>query len=1508
MKYKSMFLLMNLVLSLSILSTNAQASNEVFSQYSYEDIIRAGYIDMEKIREHMMFFTQNCSPRITGYPGFYKAAEYIFQKFVEYGLSDVQYHWYNITIPVDLGGEIMVYDSSGNQIYSCPVHPMWPNSVRLPVTPKDGLESRLFYAGQGRFSDYNGHDVAGKIVMLDFNSQDNWLNAVQLGAKAIVFIEPEDTTEAESEAKYLSILPLNVPRVYIEKKYAHELLRLLNDYGGEINVRLYSRMKWEVKRVPNIIGFIPADADSTVKNQWILLYAHYDASGYIVPHFAEGALDTTGIATLLELAKFFAEADNKRPVMVIAFSGYGESLAGARAFVDDLHFKLAWPQVLDAEGTTGILMGVGIDLSPENTEVAPFFSGYYTTMQIVKEQYLHTRVPVWFDDKPNFIGKMRSAWNKIYGQDWTIDVSKAFTYTWDTYSPTKFMTDGEVIFAYTWRQYTFRTAYAYYKYRWTPLDTFDRLGNINNLKPQIEFIACSTYDLLNMPSKLCGFSDEDPNLFFYEPTISNTVRFIGQVVEYNKTSGYYTPVPNAIVQVVRRSLYHDNIIVKTDAKGIFIVRGLMSTAQRSTLGSARMAPPWSAWGGSYGIFPYVLDEEGNIVYAPDMGRYGSSVFPLILNPNFSGLPECGQKGTLSDPVPFPAFKCGTLNLYNVLGSKAKSQVSFQIGTGGSEATFSGARESSFGVEVLDARTHFQPDHYGTAQEKDVLMVFIEEYVPAEILISTGAAEAPRAIIHNSSAEYPYGSGYRVSLGQEINLYYTPYIAARDLIYLVSDRLQTLEKYRIFTMSGEVHRDAVKKLEAASQALKELNYTAYYSNSLSAWRTEREAYKESKDDLREVIDSTVFTFVLIMIFSFFAERLFVGAASGRNRAIAMGIIFAFILTVLTLIHPGYTLATNIYVVLFGLVIITFSLPVISLLFGEAINAIKELRLSLLGKHEAGVSILSAILAAMGYGLSYMKKRKIRTLLTLLSLIILSSSIIIFTFVSGFRMIKGFTTSGQAYYKGLYIRDPYWEPISASFILDDLPERVQGYGIVCPRMWYYTQRPEVGYGHLIKGKGGTVNIVAYYALSPDEGDLVGWSKFIKEGFWFLPNDYSSCIITESLADMLGVGVGDTIYASGTNLTVRGIFYDDVINLLDLDQNPSSPLQIAVKEQIITFHGVVDFIYVPLRWALDQSDKHFFSIYIYIEDEDKLRSIALELARETDLNIYVALEKGDDVPIYLYSKSVGYEISGFQLLLVPMIIVMFTCLNLMFGIIHERTKEIGIFASLGLSPISVSLLFLIETISYALVSTVLGYTFGITFVRLSLDYGFLPETLHPNYTGTATILVLGMVILSVVISSIYPLYKSAKMVTPSLERRWKITTKPVGDTWEIPTPFRIFTEAERKGLQQYLKEYFNSYRETVSGTPFATSKIEITEKGLSVDVQIPPYPSSIFQNVKFETREENLLLIRLTRIRGSYNDWVNSNRAFLDAVRKQLLLWRSLKPSDKAVYIKRAQEEEL
>ena len=106
--------------------------------------------------------------RVTGYTGNGLAAEYVEQRLQTLGLA-VHRDTFSVVVPLDRGGRI---EWEGE---SAALHALWPNSARTPTLPPEGLRAPAIWAGRGDWGDFNGRKVAGRVVLLDFDSSSNWL-------------------------------------------------------------------------------------------------------------------------------------------------------------------------------------------------------------------------------------------------------------------------------------------------------------------------------------------------------------------------------------------------------------------------------------------------------------------------------------------------------------------------------------------------------------------------------------------------------------------------------------------------------------------------------------------------------------------------------------------------------------------------------------------------------------------------------------------------------------------------------------------------------------------------------------------------------------------------------------------------------------------------------------------------------------------------------------------------------------------------------------------------------------------------------------------------------------------------------------------------------------------------------------------------------------------------------------------------------------------------------------
>jgi len=286
---------------------------------------------MDAIRRHVRFFT-GLGSRVVGYPGCEAAASYIRDWFVSHGLSEVYYQNFSLAIPFDEGSFLEVLSAPG--FGTIQLHPLMPNVV---TTSTCNVTGPLLYVGRGELSDFtwasqsSGVDINGSIVLLDFNSHFNWLYAAKLGAKAVIFLSPNElTTVMEAELKRVNV-PLKFPRFYLPVENATDLIAQLR--RGNVTVRLTSKQVLRRVTGRNVIGFMPG-TEPEYQSKYIMLTSYYDSAS-IVPSLAPGANEATGTATLLELVRVLSENPPLYPIIFVAFSGHDSVAWGSRNFFFD---------------------------------------------------------------------------------------------------------------------------------------------------------------------------------------------------------------------------------------------------------------------------------------------------------------------------------------------------------------------------------------------------------------------------------------------------------------------------------------------------------------------------------------------------------------------------------------------------------------------------------------------------------------------------------------------------------------------------------------------------------------------------------------------------------------------------------------------------------------------------------------------------------------------------------------------------------------------------------------------------------------------------------------------------------------------------------------------------------------------------------------------------------------------------------------------------------------------
>jgi len=1503
---KLMSLVILLALTASLSSTIIVGSQNTKSAIvnQGEVLASAARVDVKALHQYIVKFS-NFGTRMTGYPGCERAAEYIYEQFSEYGLTDVSFINYALAVPVDKGAKLTILNPGG--LPPINVYPMWPNLVAPPQTPPGGLTGDLLYIGDGTLSSLNGKRIPGSIVLMDFNSEQRWIDAAKFGAQAVIFIEPEDTNFREAQYKHLYSVPFNFPRVYIKRADAETLLSLLKR-GEKVTVNLQSNMVWERVIARNVIGYVRG---ITYPEKYILLTSRYDSMS-IVPSLAPGAEEAIGISVLLDMAKYYAKNPPKYTLVFIAFSGTDIGVQSSRKFVNEtiINNWENWGKKvilqIDYGGINSYLKALAYTVTegygyPSQEEAAKWVDVFqrYVFDQLLPEVGKILDMP----HTPLGTEQIYNIWRTTFSSS-TAAYGLAIWYIWgspyvcqDHYGLTMIGGPGT----------GWMTPLTHKKYMFTPLDTPEKV-NLENLEYQLKFIYVLNDNFFNLEGLQGKYLPVwTPKLGEKQGNVWSDVHF--KVSEYNYTTGWYDPVPNAIVAYSNAYWgIHWWAYEMSDSNGDVRILGEQN--------SFRIA--------SYRNFIFVIDSEtGNVIYAPNYGeRRASSLFiGTLAQSDYNIIQWHPQELGI-----FTVFKAGSLVLFDTVDPD----------------TMNTPYTQDMFLSINDIRTDSPVPEFGSAvyiwpaDGKSVAMVYASPGIPLQILLKcTYRLETPFAVMVNK------GEGYMIEeFGQQKVIHNTALRIAEDLLSIEEKRMGVLSASGIATAHYPIFVAAKENIQKAQQALNEYRFDEAYSRATAAWSQLSTSLGKTKGTIRDIISSLPFFGVVLIPFAFLFERL-VFQSTGKKQL--MYILASYLIVLLTVLmtHAGFSLATNGLMVMIGFAILVLLAPVLGIVFSNFALAVKHRSEVVFGRHVRALaetmSRSTAVTISFSVGVGYMRRRAFRTILVVATLIIIVASVSLFSSLGGLEIKYPIRISGTASYDGIMMYTRDWgfldygprgpggfqgTPTIGRNIPSILETLYREEATVVPIAWL-----DIGW----RDRGSEVwsadctkvgRFFAIMGIPPEAKDLFPVEAALTPGGrWFMPEDSYTyrCIISKAMAEKLGVSnPGETIGYMGIPFEVVGIVEDKAFDSIkDIHQEPITPLDLRYPGYA-QHYMAREIIIMPYDTAVSLG-AWTTTVSMKLKDPTLITKIAGEIFERfgspTYLSMTVTPKEGEPTKaIYAFTKKSVVSFGGIQTQIVPLFMVSFMVLNTMLASVQERKKEISTFSSLGLSPLHVFIVFLTESLVLAVVSAVIGYVVGVVSGRIALE--FVPGLLAVNSSSSWVILVVLIMFAVTILSSIYPTITAARLVTPSLERRWRIPT-PVGDVWNIPFPLVIETDEEAKGMVNYLAELVKAHmveRPEVFQTLNAkySERDELTEfvREIQMDISLEPYELGIktgvrVMGIKDKESMRHRFVVTLERTAGTRDLWITHGRTFVDLIRKQLLFWRSMKPEERESYMKREAE---
>ncbi|MCP4687861.1 MAG: ABC transporter permease, partial [Desulfobacterales bacterium] len=842
------------------------------------------------------------------------------------------------------------------------------------------------------------------------------------------------------------------------------------------------------------------------------------------------------------------------------------------------------------------------------------------------------------------------------------------------------------------------------------------------------------------------------------------------------------------------------------------------------------------------------------------------------------------------------------------------------------------------IQLIDGRRETLPRRYWYSRidtrVSTICSIYMEPDARLKLTLSDTVLRK-KMILTNATDNRPDGVGYRLDRWPVIHR--TAHRAARDMWALLGPRISNLENHGIKDdRIRAIQSHGLETLQRARDALEQKRYDRFNDAAAASWALASRVYDHVEKTRKDVLFGVLFYIALFVPFAFCMERLLFSFSTIHKRIIAFLGILLLLIVVIYQVHPAFQLAYSPSVVILAFFIMGLSLMVTLIIFFRFEEEMVLLQRRAARMRPVEISRWKAFVAAFFLGVSNLRRRRLRTALTCLTLIILTFTIMSFTAVKTTRHHARILYEPDASYQGLLLKNTDWRNLPAES-LGTLANAFGEDAVVLPRVYLESEdktkavRLPVRFGDRVyEARGAT-------GLSAREGGVTGLDAILVNGRWHREGERRAALLPRRMAERLGVDPGGPGKAEvllwGMPFRVVGVFSGrKLMARTDLDGEPLTPVTFpreastemteiemeamesgedvrAFQSRYEHMHGDHTII-LPHRTLLSAGGKLKAAAVRFPPGADT-RAMARRLVDRFGLSLF----SGEKDGVHLYHAGDAMSYSGAPNILIPLIISVFIVLNTMIGSVYERKSEIGIYTSVGLAPSHVAFLFVAEAMAFAVLSTVMGY------ILAQVSAGLFAGTalwagLTVNYSSLTGVAAMVLVMLVVLVSVIYPSRVAARIAIPDVNRSWKMPD-PKQNRLDLILPFLLKPE-ERDGVGGYLLSYLTGHQDVSHGL-FSTGDVRCvrdapgpseTGGGESADGSLPgrrlhlharvwlaPFDFGIMQRVEFlfrpcdQQRGYMEIAVSLEREAGEANAWGRINRNFINDLRKQLLIWRSL-----------------
>lgn len=834
--------------------------------------------------------------------------------------------------------------------------------------------------------------------------------------------------------------------------------------------------------------------------------------------------------------------------------------------------------------------------------------------------------------------------------------------------------------------------------------------------------------------------------------------------------------------------------------------------------------------------------------------------------------------------------------------------------------------------LLDVRRGGTPKRYHFSVHLGQMFGLLKPETMWQLILRSGAA-GNRMVLLNLDPAFPetprslrealQGAGF----GLDEPLPSIPsHISARDLFTVDTWRMARFREAGITSKAIDaMHADTRGMLAAADKALAADDGGALQRAAASALANEIRAYDAVRSTGDDVTRGAIFLMILLVPFAVAMERLLLACARIGRRIGACVAIFAIMSFVLWTFHPSFRITTQPLVIVMSFAILLLSLFVVVMILSKFETDLEELRSGRAESSGAQTRRGGVIGSALWLGIGNMRKRKVRTALTGITIVLITFALLCFSSSTYYQAQRQFSLRNvRTLHPGVLIRQPRMramQPQAAS----SLANLLHGQYRLAERYWWTGSQPAWRIHVRNPADGKQVSLKAGLGLTALERDLTGPDRFMPNWDRFAAG--GACYLSTVTAEALGVKPGDPVVVAGKELALAGVFDPAAVSrdLTLLDGQSLLPYDYTVQSEVygkpenmetemaaglgiepetdVPHVSGDEMIVLPAEFAREAGG-FLRSLAVRTEDAAAAEALALRLMKVLAFPMYYGA--GDNVKVVVATPLIPRPPRS---LIVPLAIAALILFNTMLNSVAERKKEIHIYTSLGLAPRHVGMLFLAEAVTYGLMGSVFGYVIGQGLATVLTRFDLMGG-ITLNYSGSNVVMTMGMVLFVVVLSSIVPAIMAGRLATPSKEMKWSVPEPRDGVIRDL-LPFTV-TRRAAGGLAAFIYEFMDAHREGSIGR-FMADNLEVLPPtaervaGIKGTTWLAPYDLGVRQDITIEICEdiEEICNIRveLTYGSGQSRTWWRLNRIFLSELRRQLLGWHNVKPERVLEYIRMA-----